>query len=158
MRLKKRGREYIGLCPFHDDKNPSLTVNDQKRFYYCFSCGAHGDIFSFVRHGENIGFLEAVKSLADEAGLKLRPETTAERERAEKRQYLLDLVERACAWFADNLGRHRGKAVRDYLARRRLGEETQRRFRLGYAPPQQADFLRLFADAASENPGSGLGW
>ena len=81
VRLVKKGREYSGLCPFHNEKSPSFTVNDEKGFFHCFGCGAHGDVIGYVMQSQNLGFLEAVEALAGEAGLEVPRATPQERVR-----------------------------------------------------------------------------
>src|ERR1043166_4666059 len=80
--LKRKGREYAGLCPFHNEKTPSFWVNDQKNFFHCFGCGAHGDAIGFTMRIDNVSFPEAVERLAGEAGLEVPETTPQERERA----------------------------------------------------------------------------
>src|SRR4051812_21148776 len=99
VRLTKRGRDYVGLCPFHNEKTPSFNVVEDKAFYHCFGCGAHGDAIGFTMRVENAGFREAVEALASEAGLDLPKETPAERERAERVATLYDVCAAAAALF-----------------------------------------------------------
>ncbi|MDJ1159222.1 DNA primase [Chelatococcus sp. SYSU_G07232] len=137
VRLQKAGREWKGLSPFNAEKTPSFYVNDQKGFYHCFSSGKHGDIFTFLMEVEGLSFPEAVERLAAEAGVTL-PKLSREAERVEEeRKSLHQVLELACAFFEATLqGREGGKA-RGYLAGRGLGPEIQKRFRLGYAPPER---------------------
>ena len=137
--LKKQGREFTGLCPFHDDKNPSLTVNDQKQFYHCFSCGAHGDIVKFVMETQKLGFGEAVKTLATEAGLKIREETPAEQQKTHQADQDLAALEEAAKWFEQQLP---NSPAATYLKQRGISEAVIKRFRLGYAPPRTEQFSR----------------
>ncbi len=134
MRLVRKGREYSGLCPFHNEKSPSFTVNEEKGFFHCFGCGAHGDVIGFVMRAEHLPFPEAVERLASEAGLEVPQSTPQEREQAKRQASLLDAVEAACAFFEKELHGSRGKAALDYLKGRGLDDETIARFRLGYAP------------------------
>src|SRR5262245_21364350 len=99
VRLTKAGREYKGLCPFQPEKTPSFTVNDDKGFFHCFGCGAHGDAIGFTMRAEGLEFRDAVERLAGLAGLELPVETPAERERAAARKTLHQVVEAACVWF-----------------------------------------------------------
>jgi len=134
VRLVKRGREYSGLCPFHNEKSPSFTVNEEKGFFHCFGCGAHGDVISFVMRSDGLTFPEAVERLAGDAGLAV-PETRPEdRERAARQSTLLGAMEAGAKFFEAELRGARGRAARDYLAGRALSPETVARFRLGYAP------------------------
>ncbi|MCZ6511456.1 MAG: DNA primase, partial [Alphaproteobacteria bacterium] len=134
VRLNRRGRESIGLCPFHNEKTPSFTANDDKGFYHCFGCGAHGDIISFTMETEGLNFPEAVEKLAGMAGLPVPRQTPEERERAKDRATLQQVMEQACAWFENQLAQPGGRQALDYLRGRGFSDETIERFRLGYAP------------------------
>lgn len=134
LRLIRAGREFKAPCPFHNEKTPSFYVNDQKGFFHCFGCGAHGDIVGFVMRHDNLSFPEAVEQLAALAGLPVPRASEEDRERHEKAKTLHDMVERACRWFEMQLSRPQGRLARDYLLGRGLDEETIARFRLGYAP------------------------
>ena len=132
--LQRRGREFIGLCPFHSDTKPSMNVVDDKNFYHCFACGAHGDIIKFVMESEGMTFPEAVEKLADMAGLEVPRETPAEREKATRRNTLHDVLEHGCKWFQQKLAGPGGSEARDYLRNRGLAQKTIDHFRLGWAP------------------------
>jgi DNA primase len=134
VRLTKRGREHTGLCPFHNEKTPSFTVSEDKGFYHCFGCGAHGDVISFVVEQEGLSFPEAGEKLAGEAGLEVPKSTPQEREREQRRGSLYEVVEEACRWYEQQLASKDGQAARDYLAGRGIDRETRAAFRLGYAP------------------------
>lgn len=134
VRLVKKGREYSGLCPFHNEKSPSFFVNDQKGFFHCFGCGAHGDVIGFMMRIDNLAFPEAVEKLAGEAGLEVPRLTRAEVEREERAKSLGDAVEAAAKWFQAQLRAPVGRAARDYLERRGLDAATIAEFRLGFAP------------------------
>src|SRR5207247_5486121 len=136
--LKKSGAQnYSGLCPFHKEKTPSFRVHETKQFYYCFGCGEKGDVYSFVQKIENITFPEAVRAVAQKIGVAL-PNTTfsseADAKDARLRTALLDIHERACAFFQECLRRPEAARAREYLSGRGLDDETIRRFRIGYAP------------------------
>ena len=133
-RLVRKGREFSGLCPFHNEKTPSFTVNEDKGFFHCFGCGAHGDVIGFVMRSESLSFPEAVERLAGEAGIEVPQSSPQEREQAKRQASLLDAVEAACAFFEKELRGPRGKGALDYLRGRGLDDETIARFRLGYAP------------------------
>ncbi|RIK95315.1 MAG: DNA primase [Proteobacteria bacterium] len=134
VRLVRRGREFTGLCPFHHEKTPSFTVSDDKGFYHCFGCGAHGDVIRFVMESDNLPFREAVERLAREAGMP-PPEIDLEAEaKAKERLGLLEAEEAAAAWFESQLWSASGREALAYLRRRGLADETIRGFRLGYAP------------------------
>jgi len=134
VKLTRRGREYAGLCPFHHEKTPSFYVVDDKNFFHCFGCGAHGDAVGFVMRADNLDFLEAVEKLAAEAGLTVPQATPEERERAQRQKTLLETLEAAAAFYEARLWAPAGSRARGYLQARGLDPETIRRFRLGWAP------------------------
>lgn len=134
VKLKRQGREFVGLSPFSKEKSPSFFVNDDKGFFHDFSSGKHGDVISFLQETERLSFVEAVSRLAAEAGMALPAEDPQAAEREQKRQGLADWMDLAQKWFAANLRRSVGKATRDYLERRGLPEDQWDRFGLGYAP------------------------
>ena len=138
IRLKKAGAQnYSGLCPFHGEKTASFSVHATRQFYHCFGCGVSGDVFSFVQKIENITFPEAVRLIAQKLGIPLPKATYSspgEARDAKLRAQLLDIQERAAAFFQECLKRPDGARAREYLAGRGLNEETIARFRIGYAP------------------------
>ena len=138
VKLKKTGAQnYSGLCPFHNEKTPSFSVHATRQFYHCFGCGLSGDVFSFVQKIENITFPEAVRAVAQKLGIALPKasySSPAEAKEAKLRTVLLDIHERACAFFQEYLKRPEGAHARQYLAGRGLDEEAIKRFRIGYAP------------------------
>src|SRR3954469_1362882 len=140
--LKRRsGSEYAGLCPFHNEKTPSFTVNDKKGFYHCFGCGEHGDAVGFVMKTEGLSFPESVEKLAREVGLPVPRATPQERERAERASTLQEVVELATRWFQKQLRLPVGRQGLDYLRGRGLGDETIDDFRLGFAPDSRDGLL-----------------
>jgi DNA primase len=138
IKLKKAGAQnYTGLCPFHGEKTPSFSVHATRQFYHCFGCGVSGDVFSFVQKIENIAFPEAVRLVAQKLGIALPKAsygTPAEAQQARLRGQLLDVQERALAFFQECLKRPEGARAREYLAGRGLNDEMIARFRIGYAP------------------------
>ncbi len=148
VQLRKRGREYLGLCPFHSEKTPSFTVNEEKGFYHCFGCGAHGDVIEFVMRAEGYAFPEAVERLAAEAGLPIPVQTREEREAAKQRQSLYEVVEAGCAWFEGRLKDAAGRRALGYLKDRGLDEATIARFRLGFAPDSRGALKAALCGAA----------
>ncbi len=132
--LQKRGREYTGLCPFHKEKTPSFHVVEEKGFYHCFGCGAHGDVIGFSMQTQNLGFREAVEELARVAGLEVPRETPQEREREQRRATLAGAMAAAAQFFQAQLAAPGGAAARAYLEGRGLDGEANRRFGLGFAP------------------------
>lgn len=138
MQIKKHGREYHGLCPFHNEKSPSFTVNDEKSFFHCFGCGAHGDAVEFVRRFERLSYPEAVENLAREAGIAIAKPSPAEQRKVEQEKTLYDVLEAACQWFERQLLSPSGMIAKDYVDNRGVREETIRGFRIGYAPEDRA--------------------
>ncbi len=132
--LRRGGREPVGLCPFHDEKTPSFTVSEDKGFFHCFGCGAHGDAIGFVMRIEGLSFPEAVERLAREAGLEPPRSSSAEREAARREADLHAVMEACCRYFERELAGPRGGAARAYLAERGIDAGTAARFRLGFAP------------------------
>ncbi|MDP7344341.1 MAG: DNA primase [Alphaproteobacteria bacterium] len=138
VRLIRKGREHSALCPFHNEKTPSFTVSDDKGFFHCFGCGAHGDVIGFVMRDEGLAFPEAVEKLAGEAGLEVPKETPRDRARAEQQLSLYAVMEEAAKFFESELGADSGAAASAYLKGRGLKGETIKGFRLGYAPDSRS--------------------
>jgi len=134
VRLIRRGREHTGLCPFHNEKTPSFTLNDDKGFFHCFGCGAHGDVVGFVMKTENLTFPEAVERLAEEAGLPIPKSAPEDKARAKVELSLFAVTEAACKWFQEHLKAPDGRVAREYLVRRGVDAATVAKFRLGFAP------------------------
>jgi len=138
IKLKKAGAQnYSGLCPFHGEKTASFSVHATRQFYHCFGCGVSGDVFSFVQKAENITFPEAVRLVAQKLGIplpKANYSSPAEAQEARLRSQLLDVHERAVAFFQECLKRPEGARAREYLLGRGLDEKTIAQFRIGYAP------------------------
>lgn len=141
VRLQKKGSSYFGLCPFHNEKSPSFSVSPNKQMYYCFGCGAGGNVFTFIMEYENQTFPEAVKILADRAGIALpEAELTEEQKRERnKRQLLLEINKTAANYFYYQLNGDQGQQAREYLENRRMSKETQIHFGLGYASKYSND-------------------
>jgi len=137
VRLQRRGREFQGLCPFHNEKTPSFTVNEDKGFFHCFGCGAHGDQISFVMQAEGLSFPDAVERLAAEAGLAVPQPTPEAKAQADRQASLLEVVEAAAEVFATALESAEGQAARAYLDERDVSEASRQRFRLGFAPARR---------------------
>lgn len=133
-KLVKRGREYLGLCPFHQEKTPSFTINESKGFYHCFGCGAHGDIVKFLMDSENLPFIEAVHKLANRCGMELPSFSQKSQEENAKRKSLYEIMEMAVAFYEKNLRMPIGAQGLAYFRNKRgLSDETIKKFRLGYA-------------------------
>ncbi|MEM8636245.1 MAG: DNA primase [Pseudomonadota bacterium] len=134
VKLKKQGKEWVGLSPFTSEKTPSFYVNDQKKIFKCFSSGLGGDVIKFVQETERLSFMEAVEKLADEAGMALPKATPEAKEAYDRRQRLYDACEAACQFFENTLRGSLGADARDYLQGRGLYEAAWARHRLGFAP------------------------
>jgi DNA primase len=150
VKLQQRGREHTGLCPFHNEKTPSFTVSNDKNFYHCFGCGAHGDVIGYLMRVEGISFPESVERLAAEAGLEVPVSTPEERAQEQQRSGLLEVMEAACVYYEQCLRSREGKAALDYLYRRGLTDETIAEFRLGYAPAGNNIKTALMSDSIPE--------
>ena len=133
-KLQRAGREWRACCPFHDEKTPSFYVNDQKGFYHCFGCGAHGDVIRWMTDQRGMQFLDAVKELAVQAGMEMPAPDPREAQRAKKRAGLHDAMGAAQEFFVAELASPRGTAAREYLAQRGFSEAICREFGFGYAP------------------------
>jgi DNA primase len=133
VKLRKQGREFVGLSPFNKEKSPSFTVNDQKGFFHDFSSGKHGDIFGFVMETEGVAFPEAVERLAQMAGVALPKVSAEDQQRDARRKTLHDVMDLAAKFFEATLASRAGAKARGYLADRGLDAATQLKFRLGYA-------------------------
>jgi DNA primase len=151
VKLVRRGREFAGLCPFHREKTPSFYVVEDKSFFHCFGCGAHGDAIGFVMRNGNLDFIEAIEKLAGEAGLAVPRATPQERERAQQQKSLLGALEAATAFYEARLAAPAGARARNYLAERGLDAETIRRFRLGWAPDDRQALRRSLSGDFSES-------
>lgn len=137
VKLIKRGREWVGLCPFHSEKTPSFTVSESKGFYHCFGCGAHGDVIGFVSRREGLSFPDAVERLAAQAGLALPPSSPQDQAESRRRADLHEVLELATAWFEQQMRTEVGRRARAYLEWRGLAATTVAGFRLGYAPDRR---------------------
>ncbi len=144
VKLQKKGSSYFGLCPFHNEKSPSFSVSRDKQMYYCFGCGAGGNVFTFLMEYENFSFVEALKFLADRAGVQLpQEEYSAEaKRRADLRTSILEVNKLAAKYFYAQLRSPQGKTAWDYLRGRQLGEDTILAFGLGYANKYSDDLYR----------------
>jgi DNA primase len=150
VRLIKRGREYVALCPFHNEKTPSFSVVEDKGFYHCFGCGVHGDVIGFTMQKSNLSFPEAVEQLAHQAGLEVPRQTPEERGKSERQATIQGAVEAACVYFEEALHGLPGREARLYLERRGLDLATIRRFRLGYALETRDGLKRALAKTFPE--------
>ncbi len=148
VKLQKRGSSYVGLCPFHNEKTPSFSVDRQKQMYHCFGCGAGGTVFTFLQEYENMTFQEAMQFLADRAGIEL-PEEDSSREakkQADERSVLLEINKTAAQYFYAQLISPRGEKALQYLKGRGLSDETIRGFGLGYSNIYSDDLYRYLKE------------
>ena len=135
VRLQRKGSSYFGLCPFHNEKSPSFSVSRQKQKYYCFGCGAGGNVFTFLMEYENFSFVEAVKFLADRAGIELPQQEYSKeaKEKADLKASILEVNKTAAKYFYVQLKSERGQQAYAYLKNRGLSDETITAFGLGYS-------------------------
>ncbi len=144
VRLKKKGSTYFGLCPFHNEKTGSFSVSPNKQMYYCFGCGAGGNVFTFLMQYENFTFGEAMQSLADRVGIELPKQemTSAQRREADRRTRLLEINKEAAKYFYMLLRSPRGQKAYQYFKKRELSDETMQKFGLGYSDQYSDDLYR----------------
>ncbi len=144
VRLQKKGSSYFGLCPFHNEKTPSFSVSPGKQMYYCFGCGAGGNVLTFVMQYENFTFQEAMQSLAERAGIELPKQemTAAQRQKADRRAKLLEINKTAAKYFYMLLRSPQGQHALDYFIRRELTPQTMQHFGLGYSGKYSDDLYR----------------
>ena len=144
VRLQKKGSTYFGLCPFHNEKTGSFSVSPGKQMYYCFGCGAGGNVFTFLMQYENFTFGEAMQQLADRVGIELPQQemTSAQKREADKRTKLLEINKEAAMYFYKLLRSPRGAKAYQYFKKRELSDETMVRFGLGYSDQYSDDLYR----------------
>ncbi|MEO1045089.1 MAG: DNA primase [Pseudomonadota bacterium] len=150
IKIQRAGREYKACCPFHNENTPSFTINDQKGFYHCFGCGAHGDAISWMTEHNGLGFMDAVKELASEAGMSVPAPDPKAAARAEKRTSLIDVCAAAQEWFVQRLDSVEGAQARAYLEKRGISLETQRTFGFGFAPDGRGNIARALDGFSKE--------
>ena len=144
VKLQRKGSSYFGLCPFHNEKSPSFSVSPGKQMYYCFGCGAGGNVLTFIMEYENYSFPEALKFLADRAGVNLPEQEYSEEAKKQQdlRTAILEVNKMAGKYYYYQLRTEAGKQGMEYLKNRRLSEETMQRFGLGYAPKYSDSLYR----------------
>lgn len=158
VKLTKKGREYQGLCPFHNEKTPSFTVNESKGFYHCFGCGAHGDIIKFEMEANGLPFIDALQKLAHQAGLQMPQLSAKDKKEEDERKSLYEIMETACAFFERELRMPDGASgLRYFTEKRGLSPETLKKFRLGFAPNNNALMVHLKAQGIDEKDMKELG-
>jgi DNA primase len=146
VKLARAGREFKGCCPFHREKSPSFYVNDEKQFYHCFGCGAHGDAVGFVMQHDNLSFPEAIELLATQAGMEVPKQSFEDKEYSKREKSLYALCDETAKWFEAQLNDTKNRDVLNYISGRGLSSETLNAFRLGYAPNDD-QALRKFLTA-----------
>lgn len=150
IRVTKAGREFKACCPFHNEKSPSFTINDEKGFYHCFGCGAHGDVIRWMTDHQGLPFMEAVKELALQAGMEVPAPDPRAAQVAEQHKSLHDVMAAAQAFFVNSLAEERGAEARRYLASRGFPQGVVREFGFGFAPDSRTavkEALSAFPDA-----------
>ncbi len=144
VQLRKRGSNYIGLCPFHNEKTPSFTVSEDKQIFHCFGCHAGGNVFSFLMQYEKISFVESVQELAESLGITIDVEENTDYEKQSEQEILYDVNTSAARYFSDNLlNRDEGEIAREYFKNRNIKPQTMRAFGLGYSLPGWEHFLKF---------------
>ena len=134
VQLIKKGQNYWGCCPFHNEKTPSFSVSEQKGFYHCFGCGEHGDIISFVMKSQNMQYIDAIKELAQLAGLKMPEYKPKTPEQSAREQSYFEIMEVTAKLYQENLFSPAGATALEYARRRGFTDEVIRKYRLGFAP------------------------
>lgn len=150
VKLTRAGREWKGCCPFHEEKTPSFYVNDQKQFYHCFGCGAHGDAISWMVDQQGLQFMDAVKELAGMAGMEVPAPDPIMAKKAEARASLIDVTEAAQRFFVESLSGPSGGAARDYLQRRGFSAQVMAEFGFGWAPDDRQALPRALMQFAED--------
>jgi len=142
VQLRKRGKNYVGLCPFHQEKTPSFTVSEEKQIYHCFGCHAGGNVFKFLMDFKSISFVEAVKEVAEQIGINLDYEQGYDPAKQDELEFLYDINLMAAKYFSNNLlHSDEGETARKYFEDRNIKLQTQKIFGLGYALPSWEHFL-----------------
>jgi DNA primase len=150
VKLQKAGREYKACCPFHHEKTASFYVNDEKGFFHCFGCQAHGDAIRFLTDARGLPFMDAVKELAEAAGLEVPAPDPRSQQKAERAAGLYDVMAAAQHWFEEQLGGLEGAAARAYLQKRSISDATRRRFGFGYAPDARGKLRGALRDIGDD--------
>lgn len=144
-KLTKAGREWKACCPFHNEATPSFYVNDEKQFYHCFGCGAHGDVITWMIEQRGLGFMDAIKDLAEQAGMEVPAPDPRAAKQAERRTELVDVTTAAQEWFVGRLKSAEGAAALEYLRQRGLDDATLHEFGFGYAPEDKQALSKALA-------------
>ena len=150
VKLQRAGREWKACCPFHQEKTPSFTINDDKGFYHCFGCGAHGDAIRYLTEAQGLPFMDAVKELAQAAGMTFPAPDPRAADRAERASGLHDVMAAASRWFEEQLDGIAGAEARAYLDRRGIPEPVRHAFGLGFAPDSRGKLKAALAKAGND--------
>jgi DNA primase len=150
VKLIKAGREFKACCPFHNEKTPSFTINDEKGFYHCFGCGAHGDAIRFLTDHRGLQFMDAVKELAGKAGMDVPAPDPRAQAKAERAAGLYEVMESASRWFIEQLEGVDGGTARFYLQKRGISDATRRKFGFGLAPDSRGKLRSALKDIGDE--------
>ena len=147
MTLKRKGRNYFGLCPFHNEKSPSFSVSPDKQIFHCFGCGVGGDVINFVKKIENIGFLDSVRLLAEKSGIQLPNDISkAEEESIKLKNRVYKINELAAKFYHENLYKPTSKIAQDYIKKRKLNNATLKSFLIGYSSNSSNELLRYLKE------------
>lgn len=147
MTLKRKGRNYFGLCPFHNEKSPSFSVSPDKQIFHCFGCGVGGDVINFVKKIENVGFLDSVRLLAEKSGIQLPNDISkAEEENIKLKNRVYKINELAAKFYHENLYKPTSKIAQDYIKKRKLNNATLKSFLMGYASNSSNELLRFLKE------------
>ena len=147
MTVKRKGRNYFGLCPFHNEKSPSFSVSPDKQIFHCFGCGVGGDVINFVKKIENIGFLDSVRLLAEKSGIQLPNDISkAEEENIKLKNRVYKINELAAKFYHENLYKPTSKIAQDYIKKRKLNNATLKSFLMGYASNSSNELLRYLKE------------
>ncbi len=144
VKLRQRGRSYVGLCPFHDEKTPSFNVNNQEQLYYCFGCGQGGDVFKYIMESQNVSFPEAVRIIAEQVNIEVPYPTPQQQRFAEKRKQITKVNHLAAQYYYRLLRAKKSKPARDYLMKRQIDLSLANRFYIGYADGEWDGLLKFF--------------
>jgi DNA primase len=150
VKLTRAGREWKACCPFHNEKSPSFTINDDKGFYHCFGCGAHGDAIRFLTDHRGMPFMEAVKELAGKAGMDVPEPDPKARLQAEHTTSLTDVMGKVASWYSEQLNGLGGTGARDYIKRRQIDSGTVQKFGIGFAPDGRTSLKRALHELGEE--------
>lgn len=147
MTLKRKGRNYFGLCPFHNEKSPSFSVSPDKQIFHCFGCGVGGDVINFVKKIENVGFLDSVRLLAEKSGIQLPNDISkAEEESIKLKNRVYKINELAAKFYHENLYKPTSKIAQDYIKKRKLNNATLKSFLIGYSSNSSNELLRYLKE------------